>query len=654
MLSKGVHYDPNLNSPLPDFFLISVNKSIGYPMADNPLRIFTKSQLDGLTSADLKGLKKEIMLEFQFSDESQINLNGHMVDKNDVLDIFAKLEENLDQYRQQDDIPALKKFFADGNISFLMGGQAWIDINNLAKEDEELQRKIVRRFSNITEKLCITPNASSYENLKLIKAFIDDYSVTNQQLAFSKAHAYMQDFVNQCEAKIEQPFASHRGYKFKASLGKYVNLAFFKLFDALPDNFEPIANQYCLWCNNTIIYEAVQRSKNLQKFPVSSLRTIRTAAKIAGSRYSKDTNTDIANSISTIIQSGETGSESNTPVWSIFLVIFLVIKLMLIVSKCSSTSSRSAYNNNNYNSQTSTYNSQQNSIDALLQKAQHKERVRTAKTRKRAAELGGDETDYCNLTLTNTIEKKDATMVMHFTARGHKNSTVSHQIKIDSRNKSFNHQYAFVKNDTEDKMPFLSGSRVPFDDYRLTGSIQRVGPTGSELSEDRFTIRYNKDTKSYKVKMNATGKSIKIDKKYIKDLGKTDKTTNLKAKMATVISNMMLLNNKHMKQASSYTISGAKTYEIKTLGIKNAKRDLFAEEQQGSSNEVVNNCQEVDVVAKFAMASARDNIAYAEAKTEYNNLKYYVDYKTGIPKGMTMTTVSADMQESERIQLWRR
>jgi len=54
------------------------------------------------------------------------------------------------------------------------------------------------------------------------------------------------------------------------------------------------------------------------------------------------------------------------------------------------------------------------------------------------------------------------------------------------------------------------------------------------------------------------------------------------------------------------------------------------------------------------MASARDNIAYAEAKTEYNNLKYYVDYKTGIPKGMTMTTVSADMQESERIQLWRR
>jgi len=522
MLSKGVHYDPNLNSPLPDFFLISVNKSIGYPMADNPLRIFTKSQLDGLTSADLKGLKKEIMLEFQFSDESQINLNGHMVDKNDVLDIFAKLEENLDQYRQQDDIPALKKFFADGNISFLMGGQAWIDINNLAKEDEELQRKIVRRFSNITEKLCITPNASSYENLKLIKAFIDDYSVTNQQLAFSKAHAYMQDFVNQCEAKIEQPFASHRGYKFKASLGKYVNLAFFKLFDALPDNFEPIANQYCLWCNNTIIYEAVQRSKNLQKFPVSSLRTIRTAAKIAGSRYSKDTNTDIANSISTIIQSGETGSESNTPVWSIFLVIFLVIKLMLIVSKCSSTSSRSAYNNNNYNSQTSTYNSQQNSIDALLQKAQHKERVRTAKTRKRAAELGGDETDYCNLTLTNTIEKKDAT----FTARGHKNSTVSHQIKIDSRNKSFNHQYAFVKNDTEDKMPFLSGSRVPFDDYRLTGSIQRVGPTGSELSEDRFTIRYNKDTKSYKVKMNATGKSIKIDKKYIKDLGKTDMQKN--------------------------------------------------------------------------------------------------------------------------------
>jgi len=654
-------------------------------MSDNPLRIFTASQLEHISVQKLKSLKKEILLEFQFSDGSQVNLNGHLVDKNDVLDIFSKLEENLDEYLKQDDIPALKRFFDDGNISFLMGGQAWIDINNLAKTDEELQRKIVRKFADITEKLCTSPINTSYENLKLIKAFIDDYSPANKQLAFSKAQSYMEDFVSECETKIEQPFASRSGYKFKANIGKYVNLAFFKLFEALPETFEPLANRYCLWCNNKIIFEAVQRSKNLQKFPLGSLRTIQTAARIAGTRYSKDTNVDIANSISAIIQNGNTGSESSSSVKWVFLALFLVIKFTLIVSKCSSSNSQSAYNN----SRNSTYNSQENTIDALVRKAQQQERRKTAKTRKRAAEIGGDETDYCNLKLTNTVEKKDAThlyfstdvipgrpgqlyqlipaetarkykgkvrtMIMHFTVRGHKSSTVSHKFKIESKDRSFNHQYAFVKNDTEDKKPFLSGSRVPFDDYRLSGSIQRVGLQGKQLSKDKFTIRYNSKSKSYKVKQTATGKTINIDKAYIKSVGKSDKTVSFKAKMAAVISNMMLLNNKHIKEASSYTVSGAKTYEIKTLGVKNGKRNLFAETIEDNRNvdQVPNSFEDVDIITKMAMASAQDNIAYVEAMSAYNNLKFYVDYKTGIPKGMTMTTVSADLQESERIQLWR-
>jgi len=70
-------------------------------MSDNPLRIFTASQLEHISVQKLKSLKKEILLEFQFSDGSQVNLNGHLVDKNDVLDIFSKLEENLDEYNRK-------------------------------------------------------------------------------------------------------------------------------------------------------------------------------------------------------------------------------------------------------------------------------------------------------------------------------------------------------------------------------------------------------------------------------------------------------------------------------------------------------------------------------------------------------------------------
>lgn len=636
---------------------------------NNPLRIFSNTQIDALNQKNLNQLKKEILLEFQLSSNPTIRLNNEEIDKNGVLEIFKELEHKLPLHLFIRQNKTLNTFLYIGNIAILNDDVTIQKIKNLNGYKDDVEQKIVANLKPIIAKLVMKPSSGSGE-LTLIKNFIQNLNPALFDEAYSNAYEELKNHLDYLEETYKTPFSGSKNTNFHFDLGKHVNFNFYRNLEPLPNVFNSLTRRYCRWCNDNILFEALQKEKKLHKYSRESLHILRDAAKIASNINNKEGNLKIANSIQSYLEQGLSPSSSKeTSVWTILVVIFILIRLVLFFNKSSKRSDNSfdirQNSNRNYSREYASkiIKEAQKSNDILIKN----------KNEQLAQDFSGDKTYAVNPILINQKDHKSFTeltfkvdvfpsrhiyfyklippdlaekhknkiwpVVMTFRHLDLKGSKLKHRLKYDFNSKStvYPQDYSFKKSVYDEDLN-LSINSIPYENYPLNGVLSRNDPaTGKELYSTRFTIEYVSNSREFIVITKPSKRTIIFSEEYIDKLH-IKKPIEEKDKYAIAIKNMNLMNNIYLKQGSIYTLK-----DIFYYSIENSLDQDFPNKQ----------ILKEDAFLRYYITSQEDNTSYIELKSDHVNLKYYADYNTGIIKGMTMVSATWNTTEVERLILFR-
>jgi len=272
----------------------------------NPLRIFTKEQLEGLYPGKLKRLKKEIMLEFQLTDQTTIVLNGMEIDKNGVLEIFEELESNLSVYLFIQEHSVLSTFLSGENLRLFTDAKLLDKIKNSAVRPQLLS-KIVARLRELVTQHVEKPIRKTPSELGQIHSFIQHLDPTVEDDVYANSYEHVKNHLTYLEEKFESPFHSSSTDYFHKDLKENIDADYYRMLSSLPSGFNGLARQYGIWCNN-IVYGATNRTTQLRKFRRNDLYTLRDAARIAANVHNREGNLSIAKAIQSFVDSNRTSS----------------------------------------------------------------------------------------------------------------------------------------------------------------------------------------------------------------------------------------------------------------------------------------------------------------------------------------------------------
>ena len=87
-------------------------------MYKSPLHILPEYDFSRLNPKDLKRLRKELLLQFDLKQTTQIILNGHAFDKETLLNNIGELTKDGPFHQQVFEHPLLLDFLENGNITF--------------------------------------------------------------------------------------------------------------------------------------------------------------------------------------------------------------------------------------------------------------------------------------------------------------------------------------------------------------------------------------------------------------------------------------------------------------------------------------------------------------------------------------------------------
>jgi len=296
----------------------------------NPLHIFSKNQLDSLNQESLKRLKKEILLEFQLTNDSTIILNGYEIDKNGILKIFDDLDSQLQLHVFIYKNVKLNAFLNDGNMALLRDNLAIQKIKNVDQYKDAIEQKIVSKLQPMITELVMKPKRVN--QLITIQKFVYDINPDLVDDVYSKAYVKLKSHLDYLNETYDTPFSNSFNTIFNVDIRKHVNVTFYNSLVDLPSVFNPLKRQYGLWCNNNVLYEAFNREAQFDFYDKEALYTLRDAAKIASNVHNKKENLKIARDIQQHIKHNVDSSKSSTSIWKILFIIFIVIKLIALLS----------------------------------------------------------------------------------------------------------------------------------------------------------------------------------------------------------------------------------------------------------------------------------------------------------------------------------
>jgi len=642
----------------------------------NPLRIFTDEQLDGIYPGKLKRLKKEILLEFQLTDTPTIELNGIEIDKNGVLELFADLEENLTTYLFIQNQKNLTDFLEGKNELLLLDAKALDAIKNDTAR-AVIEQKIGARLKQLILKHVADFNAKTTSKLTSIDTFVQRLNPALEDEVYSDAYAYIKDHIAFLEEQFESPFSSPDNHRFHFELGRNINSGYYELLKSLPAGFSGLARQYAIWCNN-IVYGATQRFQQFRKFARTDLLTLCNAAKIAANEYNREGNLRIAKTIQSYLnnngarKSSGSGSLSG---WSIFVILLVVVKLIFNIHRCSNNSGNRYTQSNS--SQTYQQKELQSELRRILAEAEKKQGIRKNYTKKssstNAYELNfqGEKKQSVNAQL---IREKDFDsysemmfnvdalpskttffnrllpprwidkhkgkvwpVVMKFKHPKIKNSTLTHRVRFDLRdNRSIPQQdYAYKESEYGEDLN-LSLKSIASSSFPLKGVLSRVNPKTNEVLHSlSFTINRDKN-KEYLVRLGNHGQRFKITKE---DMDRVESLveTEMKDKFVIALKNMKMINRKYLKQGNFYSMENVLGY--------------YVEKSEGRSYPTGYRFKETAYL-KYYITSDEDDTAYVQMKGQKVSMKFFADFSSGRIKGMSMVNANSMGDEIERLTLF--
>ncbi len=247
----------------------------------NPLSIFTSEQIESLSTEKLKSLKKETLLYFQLSDDATIERNGKLLDKNQVLEIFDRLQTELDLHLKIQRNKPLLEFLEYQKMDFFSDPASQDQVLNDAEHSTAINEILATELNNHTANLLTNVRFANLNHLKLIADYGQKAGQVFQDKTYSKSYRETKAFVDKMREKYTTPFIMNEGLSFHPDLDKQVNPLFYRCFEYLPGPFRDTAFLYAVWCHNDIVNKALTREADYTKYKRLNLKTISKAMEIA-------------------------------------------------------------------------------------------------------------------------------------------------------------------------------------------------------------------------------------------------------------------------------------------------------------------------------------------------------------------------------------
>ena len=298
----------------------------------NPLKIFTKDQIEIIRNGGVKEVKKELQLRFQFDNTATIKLNGREVDKTQLNEIFDSLGSDLELHSYIINNRLILKFLEEGYLAFFRGS---------SKKDNEITEDLYEDLTELMVEHLQKPILNCVEHLTIntvidlegIYAFTSSLDANKNNKAYQLAYTFLEDKVSRLNQNITTPFYSDKALAFTRDAIVGVEVLMAKVFKYMPSSFTIVDRDYSLWCHNAIVVEALQRQGRLGKFGKREQKTVVAASKIAMRYHNDAIHTEIQNRFGGVLGGNQKSSDDDGSSFVIKIIIFIIL-LMIRFAAC--------------------------------------------------------------------------------------------------------------------------------------------------------------------------------------------------------------------------------------------------------------------------------------------------------------------------------
>lgn len=631
----------------------------------NPLDLFTEEQLSKLHRDSLKQIKKEILLEFQLTNEPTIRRNGIEYDKNDILEIFELLQEDLDYYLILNANPLLKQYLKTKDIDILINHPTLLDnIDSPTIKSKTLKLIAEKMQDSVCDFVFLRKNIH-HNKFKKLANFISGLPSEAQFMATAKTHEEFEFIVNKTKTSLNDPFQSPTGLYFKKEIGELVKLKIYQRLELLPNHFSHLRKTFAIWCNNNIIVDSLNRENNINRITKPSLKILYNAAQISATIHDAKSNKLLAKKIKDAYYGSRARSSSGRGGGSMALSFIFIVIFMVRLANCVSRSipnSKSTYNidlprqykKQKYSSKTYKHQTQlkpkSRKLVGYSPQIEHNKFIKSQKVdgiTNFVFESDFFPTSFENLAkLIPKAEKKkfenvNGNYTFEFRHKLWKNKSLKSGAKIDFISKPAYAIFSYKDKNADGEL-YLTTKPSKYRDAKC--SISRYSRDGKKLiAQSKFTTRYSKKTKTHHIRFS--DQLTQTDVPLYHELGEnqiklTKEDLQIRNKLDTVataiisaINNIDIIARKQLKEGQVFTASGINLYDL----AKNNKGKVSTTLKSGR--------------LKYYITSKINELAYVQIDLDESQIRYVYNRENGLVEYFVFANYLKSVDEIERIEM---
>lgn len=205
----------------------------------NPIAIIPNQDLTKITPKGLIKLKKELMLRFELSGKSTIQMGGNALDRQSVLDNLAELQRRPNFHIKIFQYPSLLHFLTKQDLAFFLDTESQVLL-----QDEFFLRQLQPYFTPLYSEILWKLVSDDFSNnlTDFHKLTPPDFQLppAYEAICYAKTYAYLKSFVKNL---LSEKKKQHRD-EIKI-FSHAVNPAYIDLFERLPKAYlGPIKADY--------------------------------------------------------------------------------------------------------------------------------------------------------------------------------------------------------------------------------------------------------------------------------------------------------------------------------------------------------------------------------------------------------------------------
>lgn len=305
----------------------------------SPIPLLSATQIAQFPNIDIKKIRNEILLHFQFSAEPVVEINGQYYDKDEVVTLLDILQANPGlHWAIYQNTPVLELLEGEDLQKFNQT-KAISAIDQQPEFADSIHDLLVEAINNKLPDHILDFSWETTSLLGLIQHYTSRRTPEQQAIAYSNTFTTFRTFTSSLKEKYPDPFVTPGKYTFKPELAYILNKEVLSFFKYLPPEFNTCLAELGTWCTNHVVVLFVREQAHIKSWPKESIQLVIEAATIASRTFNKEGNDHIVNQLENYLVARPASSP-----WRIVLFIVMGIVFLIRMGNACSRQDRSSQN----------------------------------------------------------------------------------------------------------------------------------------------------------------------------------------------------------------------------------------------------------------------------------------------------------------------